>query len=61
MSVKFYPDPLRFGGVIRGKPILSDYIIIVLSCVMHDNVPYNNLVGHSRPSEMALFCRDRDL
>jgi len=23
MPVKFYPDPLRFAGVIREKPILS--------------------------------------
>jgi len=27
MPVKFYPDPLRFAGVIREKPILSKYIL----------------------------------
>ena len=27
MHVKFYLDPLRFGGVIREKPILSKYIL----------------------------------
>ena len=27
MPVKFYPDPLRFAGVIRKKLILSKYIL----------------------------------
>jgi len=27
MPVKFYPDPLRFAGVIREEPILSEYIL----------------------------------
>jgi len=27
MPVKFYPDLLRFSGVIREKPILSNYIL----------------------------------
>jgi len=25
--VKFYPDPLRFAGAIREKPIFSKYIL----------------------------------
>jgi len=27
MPVKFYPDPLRFSGVIPENPICSDYIV----------------------------------
>jgi len=27
MPVKFYPDPLRFAGVIHEKPILSKYML----------------------------------
>jgi len=30
--MKFYPDPLRFAGVIREKPILSEYNV-ALSCI----------------------------
>jgi len=28
MPIKFYPDPLKFAGVIREKPILSKYAVM---------------------------------
>jgi len=35
--VKFYPDPLRFVGVISENPICSDYVVGCLHA-MHDSV-----------------------
>jgi len=37
ITVKLYPDPLRFAGVIPKKPILSDYIVCCLHA-LHDSI-----------------------
>jgi len=46
MTVKFYPDPLRFARVIHEKPILSNYIVRCVHAVHESVQQTTNLVNY---------------
>jgi len=61
MPVTLYPDPLRFAGVIREKPILSKCIVCLHACVTacndndkHDSASDNIVTELMHESDASL-------